>query len=245
MSQFLKKNAKLFYILFAVFSFLFVILACVYITPYYTIAVKFNSDFLSGELQAVASDNLYLNTWCKKSFTYFVGDAGQTFSSGSDFFVYMFNMMYDYDQQIQAANNLVLNLGVVSLVMVAIMMICSNHSRKKFYISNLVSGIVCPAVSIIMGIITLVANLSCISPLNANYITYNWGSLANQQFTYTEAQTWIANGDTSHFSLTPMWFVVYGVIIILFIIAAGALLAYNVYRYKLTKKELAQEEVGA
>ena len=234
MSQFLKKNAKLFYILFAVFSFLFVILACVYITPYYTIAVKFNSDFLSGELQAVASDNLYLNTWRKKSFTYFVGDAGQTFSSGSDFFVYMFNMMYDYDQQIQAANNLVLNLGVVSLVMVAIMMICSNHSRKKFYISNLVSGI-----------ITLVANLSCIAPLNANYITYNWGSLANQQFTYTEAQTWIANGDTSHFSLTPMWFVVYGVIIILLIIAAGALLAYNVYRYKLTKKELAQEEVGA
>lgn len=245
MSQFLKKNAKLFYILFAVFSGLLIILACAYMTPYTTITVKFNQKFLDGLIPAVTADNPNLNTFCKRAYTYFVTDAGQTFSSGTELFQYLYNLMYSVDQQIQRANDLVLYLGIVSLVMVAIMMICANHSRKKFYISNLVSGVVCPAVSIVFGIITLIANFGCIAPLNANFNSLNWGSLANQQLTYTDAQEWIKVGDTSHFDLSSVWFVVYGIIIILFIVSCGALLAYNVYRYLDTKKQLAAEKVGA
>lgn len=246
MSQFLKKNAKLFYILFLVFCGLFLILACVYITPYNTIAVKFNQKFLNGQVDAVYTGNNYLENFCKNAEInkVFVSSEGVVLGSSEKLFTYMFNLMYDFDQCMQRTNDLILRVGVISAVMVAIMMICSNHSRRKYYISNLVSGIVCPSVCIVTAAIALISNINCIGVLNANYEALNWGSLANQQAIYKSAQTWYINGDLSHFQLNSTWFIVVSVFIVLFILSAGALLAYNVWRYKETKKQLALEEAG-
>lgn len=249
MSQFLKKNAKLFNIIFLVFGFLFIVLACVFMTPYYQITVKFDNDFLTGEINSLVGANANLNTFCKGTYSVFVTDAGETFAGGNyrPFYDYIYNLMFDCDQMLQAANHMVLSLGIVILVMGAIMMICSNHSRRKFYISNIVSGVACPAIAIIVALITLILTVRCVPFIQENYNTLNWGALGNSPLKSVSdaAIEWCIAGDTSHFIINTGWLLVYSVFYVVFVIAAVLLMVYNVYRYKDTKMQLALEEAVA
>lgn len=223
MTQFLKKNAKLFYILFAVFSFVFIILSCVFMTTYNRIAVDYTEDFLITGRPTILTG---MSTFCRKT--------------GMQYDV-LYGTMFDVNSDLQVANNMMLYLGAVSLVMVAIMLICANASRKKYYISNLVSGVVCPSVCIIMGIITIVFIIICVGDINANYEVLNWGSLANGDYYNRAAEQFKAN-DTSGFTVSATPLIIYIVIIALFIIASGAMIAYAVYRYLDTRKELLVSE---
>ena len=225
MTQFLKKHAKLFYLIFGVFGFLFVVIACFYITPYNNTAVNYNSDILSGKITSVTSGNEYLALFCSHTKAY-------VFDS-------LYQILYSFNKQVQAANNMILTLGVVSLVMLAVMMACANLSRKKYYISNLVSGVVCPAITIITAIVTLVFNFLPLGKLGENYDALNWGALANT-ITYEKAEELYRAGDTSSFAINSTPLIIYGVIIIIFIVISALLIAYNVYRYLLTKHELAE-----
>ncbi|MDE5547332.1 MAG: hypothetical protein K2M84_06800 [Anaeroplasmataceae bacterium] len=229
MTRFLKKNAKLFYILFAVFSFLFIILSCVFMTTYSRIAVDYTEDFLISGKPTVL---IGLNTFCINT--------GISYAE-------IYGLMFDVNAVLQNANNMMLYLGAVSLVMSAIMFICTNATRKKYYISNLVSGVVCPSVCIIMSIITIVFIILCVGEVNANYDLLNWGSLANGDY-YNRAVEQFKAGDTSAFSVNATPLIIFIVIIALFIVASGAMIAYAVYRYLDTRKELSnvvEEEVNA
>lgn len=219
MTQFLKKNAKLIYLIFGVFSFLFIILACLYMTPYNRIAIDYNPDFeTTGEV--------------KKLLGLFTFSAGTKTDYG-----YLYALMYDTNKSLQLGNNLVLYLGVVSLVMLAVMLICANASRKKYYISNLVSGVVCPSVSIIMSIIAIVTSVIALGQINSDLEMINWGALSNADL-YTQAVEWFNAGDTSHFIISTTPLIIYIVIMILFALASAALIAYNVFRYLDTQKQL-------
>lgn len=224
MTQFLKKNAKLFYILFAVFSFVFILIACFFMTNYNRIAIEYTQDFLITGKPTILTG---LNTFCKKT--------GFAYAD-------LYGLMFDVNANLQLANNVVLYLGVVSLVMVAIMFICANATRKKYYISNLVSGIVCPSVCIIMGIVAIAFMAICVGDINANYETLNWASLGNSD-NYNEAANMFLNGDTSAFYVNSTPLLIFIVIVVLFIVASGALIAYNVFRYLDTKKELTLKSV--
>lgn len=219
MTQFLKKNAKLIYLIFGVFSFLFIILSCIYMTPYNKIAIDYNADFeTTGEV--------------KKLLGIFNFTAGTKTDYG-----YLYTLMYDTNKTLQFGNNMVLYLGVVSLAMLGIMLICANASRKKYYISNLISGIVCPAVSIIVGIVAIVASASALGSLNSDLEMINWGALSNADM-YKDAVQWYKAGDTSHFIISTTPIIIYIVIMVLFVLTSAALIAYNVFRYLDTKKQL-------
>lgn len=242
MSQFLKKKSKLIYLLFFIFCFLFVLLACFYITPYSGIFVKFNDKFLQGAISSVETGNSALVNFCKNTVGNYVASTGETFASYKPMYEYLYNLTYDFNVQLQFVNNSILSLGAVSLVMVAIMFICSNHSRKKYYISNIVSGVACPLVCIVYSAIVLVLNLSCITTLNESLSDFQWVSIATDQEKYTQAIEWYNAGDLSHLTVNSTALVIYSGIIIAFIVACCALIAYNIFRYKETRKELL--EVG-
>ena len=228
MTQFLKKHAKLFYLIFGVFGFLFVVIACFYITPYSDTAVNYNSDILSGKVTSITTGNEYLALFCRHTSAY-------SFDS-------LYQILYSFNKQVQAANNMILTLGVVSLVMLAIMAVCANLTRKKYYISNLVSGVVCPAITIIVAIVTLVYNFLPLGKLAENYDALNWGALAND-INYEKVEEQFRLADKSSFAINSTPLIIYGVIIIIFIVISALLLAYNVYRYLLTKHELAEKVV--
>ncbi|MDE6655913.1 MAG: hypothetical protein K2J85_02865 [Anaeroplasmataceae bacterium] len=228
MTQFLKKNAKLFHILFAVYSFLFIIISCIFMTTYSRIAVDYTVDFLTTGKPTILNG---LNTFCTKT----AAHGGYTYAT-------MYGIMFDTNELLQRANNMILYLGAVSLVMVAIMFICTNATRKKYYISNLVSGIACPSVCIIMSLVAIIFNVICVSDISANYDVLNWGSLANGDYYNRAVEQFIAN-DTSAFSVNVLPIVIYIVIMGLFIVASGAMIAYAVFRYLDTRKELANTSV--
>lgn len=229
MAQFLKKHAKLFYLIFGVFGFFFIVASCFYITPYNDTALNYNQEFLDGVVTSVRTGNENLVLFCQKT-DYKFND--------------MYNVLYNFNQELQLANNLYLMVGVVSLVMLVIMAICSNLSRKKYYISNLVSGVVCPGVSIILVIVALVFNFLPMGTLSKNYDMINWGALGNQVSWEKAANQYAATPrDTSSFTINSVPLIIFGIFLILFIIVCGLLIAYNVYRYLATKRELAQERV--
>lgn len=230
MAQFLKKHAKLFYLIFGVFGFFFIVAACFYITPYNNTALSYNQEFLDGVVTSVRTGNENLVLFCQKT--------------SISKFDEMFNVLYNFNQELQTANNMYIMVGVVSLIMLVIMAICSNLSRKKYYLSNLVSGVACPSVSIILAIVALVFNFLPMGTLSKNYDMINWGALGNQVSWEKAATQYAATPrDTSSFAINSVPLIIFGVILIIFIVVCGLLIAYNVYRYLATKRELAQERV--
>ena len=274
MSQFLKKRAKLIYILmFAISLFIFVS-STVYITAYndtavdYTIEVKENPNATSMEGNAFllsfiqALDKIEKQGHEEAAFTFNYGSyvPGHTYTENYvkkyDNFNIAYRSMYDFNQKLQKTNNSLFYLGLFSLAMVAIMCICANASRKKYYISNLVSGVVCPAATIGFTIVTLIHNFNAMAFLNKHWELLNWGALGNQNipkesfelfgvaYDTTPAIKWFVEGDTSHFCLSNTSLIIYTVFLVAFVICNGLLIAYNVYRYLDTKKELGLEGLG-
>lgn len=230
MAQFLKKHAKLFYLIFGLFGFFFVVAACFYITPYSDIAVNYNQEVLNGNVTSIMTRNENLALFC--------------IDSGIMSFDSMYQVLYKFNQELQTANNMYMMVGVVSLIMLVIMAICSNLTRKKYYISNLVTGVACPAVSIIMAIIGLVFNFLPLGSLSKNYDTINWGALGNQVSYEKAVEQYLSTPrDTSSFKINSTPLIIFGIILIVFIAVSGLLIAYNVYRYLSTKRELAQERM--
>ena len=228
MSHFLKKYAKPIYILYGVFCFLFIIIACFYISPYARTAVIYTQASLENG-NSVMTGNEALYDFCSQ--------AGWNFSE-------TYKILFNFNRKLQNVNNFMLSLGVVSLVMFALMMLCANASRKKYYISNLVSGVVAPFVNIVFTIVVFVMNTACIAPLNANFETLNWGNLANNTETVKSAIEWFKAGDESHLNMTATPLILYDVLMIIFVLFSVALIVYTVYRYKITQKELVHTEEG-
>ncbi|MCM1130494.1 MAG: hypothetical protein NC310_02555 [Roseburia sp.] len=229
MAQFLKKHAKLFYLIFGVFGFFFIVAACFFVTPYNDTAVNYNQEVLDGLVTSIKTQNENLVLFCNRT--------NISFDS-------LYQTLYNFNNELQLANNMFMMVGVVALVMLVIMAICSNLSRKKYYISNLVSGVACPAVSIIMSIVALVFVFLPIGTLSKNYDMINWGALGNQvAFESAVTQYMASPRDTSAFKINSTPLIIFGVILIVFIVVCGLLIAYNVYRYLATQKELAQGKV--
>ena len=152
--------------------------------------------------------------------------------------------MFDFNQTLQRTNNLLFYLGMFSLTMVAIMLICANASRKKYYISNLVSGVVCPLATIIFTVFVILSILNSMSFLGEHYEALNWGATASRVVDTNQVIEWFTNKDTSHFQINNDTLITYTVILGAFIICNGLLITYNVFRYLDTRKQLKLEGLG-
>ena len=232
MTQFLKNHAKLISILVAAFSFLFVILACFYIMPYNDTALNFDLEIKKGLKESMTTGNEYLAA-------FFLGTEAGPKGPITARFSDLYQTLYQFNVSLQTANNLVLYTGVVGLVMLCVMFFCANASRKKYYRSNLISGIVCPAISIVVAVVALVMNFLPMITLSdsSKYNIINWGALGNR-VSYENAIALYNAGDTSQFVINSTPLIIYGVCIILFIVVWALMIVYHVWRYKLTQKEL-------
>lgn len=63
---------------------------------------------------------------------------------------------YDFWMNLQSANNSIFYLSIIGLVSIAVACIAGNFSRRKYYISNLVCGLIYPITTIIGSIIAFV-----------------------------------------------------------------------------------------
>ena len=88
--------------------------------------------------------------------------ASITFASNAEGVEYYRNLWF----MIQNVNNLIFYTGCLMLVLTAICGITGCFSRRKYYISNLVSGVVTGGIGIVLSIITIIMSSSLMSKLN-------------------------------------------------------------------------------
>lgn len=77
-----------------------------------------------------------------------------------------FKIVDDFKNSLDSFNNLILIYGIVSLIIFAILLILSNHSRRIYYKSNLIGGIILPIVNVVFSIVLIINSLSLMSSLN-------------------------------------------------------------------------------
>lgn len=91
--------------------------------------------------------------------------------NAKDFYVSLF-------QNIQSVNNCLFYLGLISIVLVAVIAITGSFSRKKYYTSNLVSGLLFSTYGIIMSIVAFIKSIllkSDLSKITADLENYYKG----------------------------------------------------------------------
>jgi hypothetical protein len=77
-----------------------------------------------------------------------------------------FKQLDDFRTSLDSFNNLILWYGIVSLIVFAALLILSNHSRRIYYKSNVIGGILLPLVNVVFSIILIVQALSIMSSLS-------------------------------------------------------------------------------
>ena len=264
MSQFLKKKAKLIYLIMFAFSLFIFVSSTVYITEYNDTALNYKENVLEDPSATTATNNDFLYAFITdlKFFEDEGIDAAEfnfeygNFKKNDSGFKKVFRAMFDFNQDLQKANNSIFYLGLFSMAMIAVMCICANASRKKYYISNLVSGIVCPGLTIGFSLTTLLFNVLAMVSLSQSWELINWGALANKNLpkvTYSVGEVskevspvvqWYIEKDTSHFELSYNTLIIYSIFLGVFIISNALLIVYNVWRYKETRRELSLEGLG-
>lgn len=136
---------------------------------------------------------------------------------------------------IQSLNNIIFYTGFISCALVAVCGITGSFTRKKFYLSNLVSGCVTGTFGILMSIIMIVKSIG----INSDFI-----KAQPDVDLYFEAT--IAGGGSNivdSFSTSNIYI---GMIVgIAFLVVCGLFIAYNVFRFIQTRKQISNEEVIA
>lgn len=100
-------------------------------------------------------------------------------ASGKDNLYY-----YDLWKDLQSANNSIFYLSIIGFVSIAVACIAGNFSRRKFYISNLVCGLIYPIVTIVCSIIALVKMVALsgeFASCTEDFQTYYELQIAKQQ----------------------------------------------------------------
>lgn len=161
----------------------------------------------------------------------YLGWVSTVFSSGDEAYKFYFTFW----DNINSANKMIFNTSIVTFVLVGVCAILGNYSRRHYYISNLVSGLLVTVVGIIMSIITIV---KCSVVLD------------NFELVSTDLQAYVAaNTNTINYDINgqPGVFVI--VYLVIFIVLLVAFAAVTVYKFittypKFKENKLEKEEAG-
>lgn len=256
MTDFMKKKAKLIFIIYAIIIALMILGALFYMT--YVTNVHIAYQITDGEAE-FTSDALFQSTGATNSalFSYFRQNTDQaspfysatlaqnyeTVGEGSHNIlnygvdgVSFARTVYNFQVSMSSFNTMLLWFGIISLVAFAIMMIFSNHSRKVYYKSNLYVGVLMPFVVIVLSIVALIRNFALLGDFNKNYDLYRVVSyLQDTEISAFEKSklkadySIVSNGVNQFGSLG---YTLVTVILAIVIVASIFMIVYSVYRYK-------------
>lgn len=232
MQKFLTNKSKIFFLAFAIIAGALLISAIFYATQYANIHVYFTATndgnvISMGALNEIGLEQTYLYNFFEKT-------TDKTFSN--DFTLYQ-DTVYKFQRTLSSTNDFIVTAGLVSLICAAGLFVLSNHSRKIYYKSNLIGGILLPLVVVVMNIILIVKHTNLISMFNEgdNYELFNRVSLLQ-----TTGQTQITASQMydnicwlqERYTCDNTTFIIYIVISIFVIVYALFMIFLSVYRYK-------------
>lgn len=239
------KNAKLIHLGFLVMAFICLILTISYMTQYVNICVYktvngFGSDGTNMPFNVCWKNFIESKNDLPAKFREYLGYP-VSFPAGAagtgpkaKVFVETCNIFYDFYKSLNFVNQLLLYLSVTTAVMGAILFIASNHSRRIYYKSNYIVGIICPAVVIAFTLVVVVLNTLNIFKLNENLILFRAKdmvvSFTGQSLHYQKVD--VLNDIINNSHINAFTLVLTDVILAALIGYAAFLICYTVKRYK-------------
>ena len=144
--------------------------------------------------------------------------------------------VYQFQNDLNTVNDLILWYGILALIGVAFLYIFSNNTRKVYYKSNVIVSSLFTIFMLVFGMITLVKNISVMGDFTSNSNLYNIVSvMQNQTYASTAYQLAVPDeGITASvaylyesFDCNVTTFIVYDIILV-------AVMAYSVFLFILS-----------
>ena len=270
MKNFLSKKAKLIYLLCGVFSLLTLILSLGFMTQYRYLRVNYmiETNRATGEQRIVIGSTATLNGDDQRPLFDFVNQLGSGIYDDLESYkahpeLEEFQTQYmdgtvlkeeakmqvlNYKKSLDNYNNMIVIFSVLSLVMFALMFVFGNNSRRIYYKSNLIAGIVLPGVIVVLNLVLIISSFSLMNELAQNYTYYNLISVLQNPDNriYTQlAVTAETNGKNlatlmNSFDCNALTFVLYD-LLFAFVLAYNVfLIVFAILKYKWTAQRRAE-----
>ncbi|MCR5112904.1 MAG: hypothetical protein K6A63_03080 [Acholeplasmatales bacterium] len=250
--NFLTKHSKAFYYAYGILIAVVIIAGLFYASQYADIRVLFS---VSGDSVSITKDTTdTLNRTNKYVYEYFENIAnGDPYGFAVSGFSSTFGSyaegtyaaaVYDFQVKLSNVNSLIINLGLCALVCFALLLVLSNHSRRIYYKSNLIGGILLPVFVIVLMIVLMAQNLSVMGMFNDNKELFNIVSLLQGPTQIAASQTSYA-GLQAQYSCTTFTFILFTILFIIVIAYSVFMAVYAYLKYKATAEERAEIEKKA
>lgn len=242
MSKFLTNKAKYIYFALGIMMFIVLIGALLYMTQYAHIHVYFTRS-AKNVISFAADTEDALNNSNQVLYDFFARTTDTTFGAGVNFGNSigdnLATTVYNFQVAMSSFNNLILTFSIVGLICFAGLIVLSNHNRKIYYTSNLVGGIVLPAITGVFSIVMIVKNLILMNTFNDNYELFNRVSVLQNPDTKTAAGKQIDNIQylKDLYSCDSTTFIIFTVLFSIVCLYSLFLVGYAVYRYKASADE--------
>ena len=243
--NFLTKHSKAFYYAYGILIGVLIIAGVFYASQYYDIRVMYSFD--DNGLSIISGSADSLNRTNSSLFDYFAqgNSNGLVAATGfsTNFSDYSMKV-YNFQNSLSDVNNLIIWFGVASLVCFALLLVLSNHSRRIYYKSNVVGGILLPLVVAVLSIVLVVRNLSVMGDFSENQTLYNVVSLLQSDKSIEYSQKGY-NDLVPLFHCNNLTFVLFTVLFIIVIGYSIFMAVYALLKYKATAEERAEIEKKA
>ena len=187
--KFLTKNSKAFYLTYGIILAVLFIAALYYMSNYAHVHVYYtleSSGAISAFDRTAETTLGYSN---KNLFDYFSKNAGimiydpnsgavlvngeawvaehadsvskfmSMFPEAAQFSTVYAPIIFDFQVAMSEFNDLIVTFGLIGIVCFAILLVFANHSRRIYYKSNLIAGIILPLVVVVFGIVMIVTSI--------------------------------------------------------------------------------------
>lgn len=176
----------------------------------------------------------------------FVDNNGNPFKN--DFNEYK-KQVYDFQNDLNDLNNLILIYGIIALIGVAFLYIFSNNKRHVYYVSNIVVSGLFTLFMVVFGIVLIINSISVMGKFSSDSNLYNIVSvMQNSDYNIEAYQAATASSGASldllksHFDCNVMTFVVYDIIFVFVIVYSLFLFILSMVKFKATSERRSELE---
>ena len=233
--KFLTKHAKFIYILFGVLIGAMIIASCFYATEYAHIHVFYS---LENGKQVVTSTDENSVVSLSNNFLFKFFEDGNATGYGSAFTEEYSQWVLNFQNELNKFNSAFVAWEFVALVCFAFLFVLSNHSRRIYYKSNLIGGILIPLVVVIINIVLMLQNLAVMGIFNSHSEFYNIVSVLQDPTKNVDASKQTSLDAIRHlFSCDTSTFILFTVFFIVIIAYAVFCAIFAILKYKATAEE--------
>lgn len=234
MFKFLTKHSKVFYIIFGALIGATIIAGCFYMTNYANVHLFYG---LGEHGEKIAVYDSAHPMGYSNNFLYMFFAEGKATGYQTDFGAHYAQTVLSFQDGMNSFNSLIIILEVVSLVCFALLLVLANHSRRIFYVSNLVGGVVLPLVIIVLNVVLLITNLGLMGTFNNNYELFNIVSVLQDPKIQADVYQHDLAYAKGFFSCNSITFILFTVLFVIVIVYSALILLHTIIKYKATAEE--------